>query len=34
MFLDQLCLKAGLKAGDWKDADLFTFQAEIFREKE
>lgn len=34
MFLDQLCLKAGLSAGDWKDARLFTFQAEVFGESE
>lgn len=31
-FLDQLCYKAGLKAHDWKDADLFTFQADVFGE--
>lgn len=31
-FLDQLCYKAGLKAGDWKDAEIFTFQADVFNE--
>ncbi|MBE9532288.1 MAG: AmmeMemoRadiSam system protein A, partial [Proteobacteria bacterium] len=31
MFLDHTCLKAGLKAGDWKEgAEIFTFEAEIF----
>jgi len=34
MFLDQLCYKAGLDAGDWKNADLFTFQADVFSESE
>ena len=33
-FLDQLCYKAGLKAGDWKDADLFTFRADVFSESD
>ena len=33
-FLDQLCFKAGLDAGDWKDAELFTFQAIVFSESE
>lgn len=33
-FLDQLCYKAGLNAGDWKDAELFTFQADVFSEAE
>jgi AmmeMemoRadiSam system protein A len=33
-FLDQLCYKAGLNAGDWKDAELFTFQADVFSESE
>jgi AmmeMemoRadiSam system protein B/AmmeMemoRadiSam system protein A len=33
--LDQLCQKAGLSAGCWRhDADLFTFQAEVFGERE
>lgn len=32
VFLDQLCYKAGLHAGDWKNAQLFTFQAEVFSE--
>jgi len=31
-FGDQLCFKAGLEAGDWKDAELFTFQADVFSE--
>jgi len=34
MFLDQLCRKAGLQAGDWKSATLFTFQADVFGESE
>ncbi len=33
-FLDQLCYKAGLNAGDWKDAELFTFHADVFSEKD
>ncbi|MEG8946679.1 AmmeMemoRadiSam system protein B [Rosettibacter firmus] len=33
-FLNQLCYKAGLNAYDWKNAELFTFQAEIFSEKD
>lgn len=33
-FLDQLCYKAGLMSGDWKDAQLFTFQADVFSERE
>ncbi len=33
-FLDQLCYKAGLSAGDWKDAELFTFQADVFSESD
>lgn len=33
--LDNLCKKAGLQAGDWKqDAQLSTFQAEVFDESE
>lgn len=33
--LDQLCRKAGLPAGSWKEgAQLYTFQAEIFSESE
>jgi AmmeMemoRadiSam system protein B/AmmeMemoRadiSam system protein A len=33
--LDNLCRKAGLQAGDWKqDAQLSTFQAEVFDESE
>lgn len=31
-FLDQLCRKAGLSPGDWKNADLYTFQADVFSE--
>lgn len=34
VFLDQLCHKAGLEAGDWKDAELFTFQADVFSESQ
>jgi AmmeMemoRadiSam system protein A len=34
VFLDQLCYKAGLNAGDWMDAELFTFQADVFSESE
>lgn len=34
VFLDQLCYKAGLQAGDWKNAQLFTFQAVVFSESE
>jgi len=34
VFLDQLCHKAGLNAGDWKNAELFTFQADVFSESE
>lgn len=33
-FLNQLCFKAGLEAGDWKQADLFIFQADVFSESE
>ena len=33
-FLNQLCYKAGLNSGDWKNAELFTFQADVFSEKE
>jgi AMMECR1 domain-containing protein len=33
--LDNLCKKAGLQAGDWKqDAQLSTFRAEVFDESE
>ncbi|MEK7313380.1 MAG: AmmeMemoRadiSam system protein A [Deltaproteobacteria bacterium] len=33
-FLDQTCLKAGLKPGSWKDgADIYIFEAEIFKEE-
>ncbi|MCL5266527.1 MAG: AmmeMemoRadiSam system protein A [Bacteroidetes bacterium] len=34
VFLDQLCYKAGLNAGDWKKADLYAFQADVFSESE
>ena len=34
VFLDQLCLKAGLNTGDWRNAELFTFRADVFSEKE
>lgn len=34
VFLDQLCYKAGLNANDWKNADLFTFQADVFSEQD
>ncbi|MEW6586052.1 MAG: AmmeMemoRadiSam system protein B [Nitrospirota bacterium] len=30
-FLDQLCVKAGLPKGAWKDAELYSFTAEIIR---
>ncbi len=33
-FLDQLCFKAGMRAGEWKEAKLLTFQAEVFSESE
>jgi hypothetical protein len=30
-FLDETCLKAGLREGDWKeDAEIYIFQSEIF----
>ncbi len=32
--LENLCRKAGLQPDDWKDAQLFTFQAEVFEESE
>ena len=33
--LDNLCVKAGLPTGSWKkDAKLFAFQAEVFKESE
>ena len=32
--LENLCRKAGLQPDDWKYAELFTFQAEIFEESE
>jgi AmmeMemoRadiSam system protein B/AmmeMemoRadiSam system protein A len=34
VFLEQLCYKAGLSPDDWKNAELFTFQADVFGEKE
>lgn len=30
-FLEQLCVKAGLPQGAWKDADLYSFTAEIIK---
>jgi AmmeMemoRadiSam system protein B/AmmeMemoRadiSam system protein A len=30
-FLEKLCTKAGLPAGSWKNADLYTFTAEIIK---
>jgi AmmeMemoRadiSam system protein B/AmmeMemoRadiSam system protein A len=30
-FLDQLCAKAGLPKGSWKDAELYSFTAEIIK---
>jgi AmmeMemoRadiSam system protein B/AmmeMemoRadiSam system protein A len=30
-FLEQICAKAGLPRGAWKDADLYTFTAEIIK---
>jgi len=30
-FLEQICLKAGLAKGAWKDAELYTFTAEIVK---
>jgi MEMO1 family protein len=30
-FLDQLCVKAGLPKGTWRDAELFSFTAEVIR---
>lgn len=32
VFLDQLCYKAGLNKGDWMNAELFIFQADVFSE--
>ncbi len=32
--LENLCRKAGLRSDDWKNSQLFTFQAEIFEESE
>lgn len=32
--LENLCRKAGLQPDDWKDAQLFTFQAKIFDESQ
>lgn len=33
-FLEQVCRKAGLPPGAWKDATLFKFEAQVFNEKE
>ena len=30
-FLEQICAKAGLSRGAWRDADLYTFTAEIIK---
>ena len=30
-FLEQICAKAGLTKGSWKDAELYTFTAEIIK---
>jgi len=30
-FLEQVCMKAGLPRGSWKDAELFSFTAEIIK---
>jgi AmmeMemoRadiSam system protein B/AmmeMemoRadiSam system protein A len=30
-FLEQLCMKAGLPRGSWKDAELYSFTAEIIK---
>ena len=30
-FLEQLCMKAGLPRGSWKDAELYSFTAEIVK---
>jgi uncharacterized protein (TIGR00296 family) len=30
-FLEHLCMKAGLPKDAWKDAELYTFTAEILR---
>ena len=30
-FLEQICAKAGLPGGAWRDADLYTFTAEIIK---
>lgn len=33
IFLEQTCLKAGLSKDAWKDAEVYTFQGEIIKEK-
>lgn len=35
-FLDQVCIKAGLPPGAWRnnDTELYTFQGQIFYEEE
>jgi AMMECR1 domain-containing protein len=35
-FLDQTCVKAGLRPGCWRDPDtqILVFEAQIFGEKE
>ncbi|MFA5927788.1 MAG: AmmeMemoRadiSam system protein B [Candidatus Margulisiibacteriota bacterium] len=32
-YLEGICRKAGLPNGSWKDAELFTFEAQVFQEK-
>ena len=33
-FLAHVCLKAGLPQDAWRDAELFTFEAEVFSERD
>ena len=35
LFLEQLCLRAGASKESWKEpgAELYTFQAQVFREE-
>ncbi len=32
-FIEQTCTKAGLDIDEWKDSEIYTFQADIFSEK-
>jgi len=32
-FLEQVCVKAGLPRDAWRDAELYTFTAEVIKEK-